>query len=131
VLAIRDLPEYVTYSTGLERFRDLLPAIAFGGLISLLTLTATATPKDLGLASYFGENSYLLARGRNVVNVILVDFRAFDTLGEITVLAVAAIGVYSLVKLRSRAQTPAPPGMSEFGGDTTISSPKPENGGKV
>ncbi len=108
VLAIRDLPGYVTHSTGMEKLRDFLPAMALGGLISLLTLTATAAPKNLRLASYFGDNSYLLAHGRNVVNVILVDFRAFDTLGEITVLAAAAIGVYSLVKLRARAHT-APP----------------------
>ncbi|MEM7348344.1 MAG: hydrogen gas-evolving membrane-bound hydrogenase subunit E, partial [Chloroflexota bacterium] len=39
-----------------------------------------------------------LAKGRNIVNVILVDFRALDTLGEITVLAVAAIGIYALLK---------------------------------
>ncbi|PKN62054.1 MAG: hypothetical protein CVU57_26130 [Deltaproteobacteria bacterium HGW-Deltaproteobacteria-15] len=130
VLAIRDLPEYVTYSTRLERLRDLLPSMALGGLISLLALTATASPKDLRLASYFGDNSYLLARGRNVVNVILVDFRAFDTLGEITVLAAAAIGVYSLVKLRGLGHTPAQPGAgsSEWGGDMTTRSSKPENG---
>jgi multicomponent Na+:H+ antiporter subunit A len=40
------------------------------------------------------------AHGRNVVNVILVDFRGLDTLGEITVLAVAGMGVYGLLKLR-------------------------------
>jgi multicomponent Na+:H+ antiporter subunit A len=39
-------------------------------------------------------------QGRNVVNVILVDFRALDTLGEITVLAIAAVGVYALLKMR-------------------------------
>ena len=41
-----------------------------------------------------------LAYGRNVVNVILVDFRGLDTLGEITVLSVAAAGVWALLKLR-------------------------------
>ena len=41
-----------------------------------------------------------MGQGRNIVNVILVDFRGFDTLGEITVLAVAGIGVYSLIRLR-------------------------------
>jgi multicomponent Na+:H+ antiporter subunit A len=46
------------------------------------------------------EHSVSAAHGRNVVNVILVDFRAADTLGEISVLAVAAVGVYALVKLR-------------------------------
>ena len=42
------------------------------------------------------------AKGRNVVNVILVDFRALDTLGEITVLAIAALGVFALIRLRHK-----------------------------
>ena len=49
-----------------------------------------------------------LAHGRNIVNVILVDFRGFDTLGEITVLAVAGIGVYALLRLRPRKEDEAP-----------------------
>jgi len=48
--------------------------------------------------------SLALANGRNVVNVILVDFRGFDTLGEITVLATAAIGVVALLRLRAPAK---------------------------
>jgi multicomponent Na+:H+ antiporter subunit A len=47
------------------------------------------------------EQSLPAGHGRNVVNVILVDFRALDTLGEITVLAVAALGVYGMLKPRS------------------------------
>jgi multicomponent Na+:H+ antiporter subunit A len=68
--------------------------------MTALVLIVTAEPGRSRLAPYFAENSLLLAKGRNVVNVILVDFRALDTLGEITVLAVAAIGVYTLLKLR-------------------------------
>jgi multicomponent Na+:H+ antiporter subunit A len=45
-----------------------------------------------------------LAKGKNVVNVILVDFRGIDTLIEITVLIVAAIGVYGLLKLRLKTR---------------------------
>ena len=52
------------------------------------------------ISEYFIDNSLSLGHGRNIVNVILVDFRGFDTLGEITVLAVAGIGVYALLKLR-------------------------------
>ena len=52
------------------------------------------------LKKYFAEASLPEGKGRNIVNVILVDFRAIDTLREITVLAVAAIGVYALLKLR-------------------------------
>jgi multicomponent Na+:H+ antiporter subunit A len=46
------------------------------------------------------EQSVPAAHGHNVVNVILVDFRAIDTLGEITVIALAGIGVHALIKLR-------------------------------
>jgi multicomponent Na+:H+ antiporter subunit A len=99
VLVLYRLPRYVDYSTTLERVRDAVPAVAAGAVITLLTLAATAGPVDRSLSSYFSANSYLLAKGRNIVNVILVDFRAMDTMGEITVLAVAALGVYSLLKL--------------------------------
>jgi multicomponent K+:H+ antiporter subunit A len=46
------------------------------------------------------------AGGKNIVNVILVDFRGFDTFGEITVLAVAALGVANLVKMARREKSP-------------------------
>lgn len=100
VLVLYRLPRYVRYSTTPERIRDAIPALAAGALISALILAATAAPMRSRLSTYFAENSLLLAKGRNIVNVILVDFRALDTMGEITVLAVAAIGVYSLLKLR-------------------------------
>jgi len=50
------------------------------------------------------ENSAGLAFGKNIVNVILVDFRQLDTLGEIFVLALAAVGVYSMIKLKAEDQ---------------------------
>jgi multicomponent Na+:H+ antiporter subunit A len=68
--------------------------------MGLLVLVVTALPKDSRLTPYFADFSYELAHGRNVVNVILVDFRSFDTMGEITVLGIAAIGVFGLLKLR-------------------------------
>ena len=46
------------------------------------------------------ENSFIKAHGKNVVNVILVDFRALDTLGEISVLIIAAMGVLVLLKTK-------------------------------
>jgi multicomponent Na+:H+ antiporter subunit A len=70
-------------------------------MMTLLVLVITSTPLVSRLTPYFAENSYTLAYGRNIVNVILVDFRGIDTLGEITVLAVAAIGVFALMKLRT------------------------------
>jgi multicomponent Na+:H+ antiporter subunit A len=66
----------------------------------VLVLAATALPLDSALRDFYASNARPLAHGRNVVNVILVDFRALDTLGEITVLGLAAIGVLALLKLR-------------------------------
>jgi len=49
------------------------------------------------ISDYFMKNSLPGGGGANVVNVILVDFRGFDTMGEITVLAIAAVGIYALL----------------------------------
>lgn len=98
VLIFRRLPEFRTISTRLQRTADAFMAIAAGLLVSVLALLAARSTPDGALARWFGEQSYLEGHGRNVVNVILVDFRAIDTLGEITVLAIAAIGVLALLR---------------------------------
>jgi multicomponent Na+:H+ antiporter subunit A len=100
VLVVYRLPRFAPFSGRRARVRDALLALLAGALMTALVLTATAVPRQSHLASYFAENSWTRAQGRNVVNVILVDFRALDTLGEITVLSVAAIGVYALLRLR-------------------------------
>lgn len=71
-----------------------------GVSVTLILLAITAHPPDRQLADYFEENSYSLAHGLNIVNVILVDFRAFDTFGELTVVLLAAIGAWALLKRR-------------------------------
>ncbi|MGB4360945.1 MAG: hydrogen gas-evolving membrane-bound hydrogenase subunit E, partial [Rhodoferax sp.] len=58
---------------------------------------AVLTRSNDGLAGFFLENSVPGGGGGNVVNVILVDFRGFDTFGEITVLAIAAVGIFALL----------------------------------
>jgi multicomponent Na+:H+ antiporter subunit A len=69
------------------------------GLAVAATLGAVlAGPLDPRLATWFGETAVPAAHGRNVVNVILVDFRALDTLGEIAVLAIAAFAVVALLR---------------------------------
>jgi multicomponent Na+:H+ antiporter subunit A len=94
------LPRFATYTRKVTRYRDALVALAAGAMMTLLVLVITSTPLISRLTPYFAQYSYPLAKGRNIVNVILVDFRGIDTLGEITVLAVAAIGVFALMKLR-------------------------------
>ncbi len=102
VLVLYRLPKYLQLSDLSSRIRDGVIAISFGLLITFLALEVLAEPVNRETSKFYAENAYLLAKGKNVVNVILVDFRGFDTLVEITVLVIAAVGVYSLLKLRLR-----------------------------
>ena len=75
----------------------LAVALAVGGFVTLSVLVATQARTGPAASQAYLDQSYDEAGGRNVVNVILVDFRGLDTLGEITVLAVAAMGIASMV----------------------------------
>jgi multicomponent Na+:H+ antiporter subunit A len=77
-----------------------LLAVSIGTLITALVLAVTRTELDRSLTNFFEANSYIAAHGRNIVNVILVDFRSFDTLGEITVVALAGLAGYALIQRR-------------------------------
>ena len=101
VLVLFRLPRFQELSSRLVRVRDAVVAGAFGVLVTMMLLTVhqTALPGER-ISEYLAANSYLLANGRNIVNVILVDFRALDTLGEIFVLALAAIGVNAMIRCR-------------------------------
>jgi multicomponent Na+:H+ antiporter subunit A len=101
VLVLHRLPHFTLLSTPASRVRDILVALSIGGIMTLLVLLAISQPLTPHISSWFLEQSLPAGHGRNVVNVILVDFRALDTLGEITVLAVAALGVYGLLRPRT------------------------------
>lgn len=100
VLVLLKLPGLKHYSTPGQRTLDAVVAASFGLMMTLLVLAAQEQNWAPSIASYFVEQSYPEGKGRNIVNVILVDFRALDTLGEIFVLGLAAMGVYSMIKLR-------------------------------
>ena len=102
VLVLYRLPKYLVLSDYKQRIRDGILACSFGGLISVLALEVLAQPVNEEISKFYAENAYILAHGKNVVNVILVDFRGTDTMVEISVLAIAAIGVFALLKLRLR-----------------------------
>ena len=80
------------------RLRDGLIAGASGLFIGGLLLSVAIMATAPSLREYFAEFGPTLGHGRNIVNVILVDFRGFDTLGEITVLAIVALTVYALMR---------------------------------
>ena len=113
VLVLYRLPKFARLSSRRVRVFDAVVAALSGAMMTLLMLLVSTHTSSAGLARYFAENSYPAANGRNIVNVILVDFRGIDTLGEITVLSIAAIGVVSLIRLaikRPSRQRAAAPG---------------------
>tara|TARA_R110001592_G_scaffold103298_2_gene291171 strand:+ start:38988 stop:41690 length:2703 start_codon:yes stop_codon:yes gene_type:complete len=76
--------------------RDFIIALLFGSVIGTICYALLTRPLD-SISDFFLENSLTGGGGTNVVNVILVDFRGFDTLGEITVLGIAALGIFKLL----------------------------------
>ena len=98
MFVILKLPALKHISRRATRLRDGLLAIVFGGLVTILLLKAVNIQFDHAISAQLADWSYVEAKGRNVVNVILVDFRALDTMGEIVVIAIAAIGIAALVK---------------------------------
>ncbi|MEE1658262.1 monovalent cation/H+ antiporter subunit A [Microvirga sp. CF3062] len=81
-----------------RRARDLMLALAAGTGMTLIVYAMLTRPIPDTVSRYFVENAYSEGGGRNIVNVILVDFRGFDTFGEIVVLAVVAITIFSLLR---------------------------------
>ncbi|WP_134089946.1 putative monovalent cation/H+ antiporter subunit A [Olivibacter sp. XZL3] len=103
VLVLFRLPPFLNLANRRDRIRDWLLASSFGAIIALITIQAMNQPFDDAVSKFYGENAYVLAKGKNVVNVILVDFRGIDTMFEVVVLSIAAIGVVSLLKLKLKA----------------------------
>jgi multicomponent Na+:H+ antiporter subunit A len=106
VLVLRRLPAHFT-DRPLTRRRywrmaiGALVAAAVAGFMIVSTSARTATP----VSATYPQEAVAFGGGRNIVNVTLVDIRAWDTMGEIAVLVAAATGVASLVFIRSRTST--------------------------
>ncbi|MDQ3394103.1 MAG: putative monovalent cation/H+ antiporter subunit A [Bacteroidota bacterium] len=100
VLILHKLPLFKTYAPRNKKIPVLIISILFGAMMTYVLLLVTQEQLDSPLKEFFNTYSYTLGKGRNIVNVILVDFRALDTLGEITVLGIASLGIYSLLKLK-------------------------------
>lgn len=92
-----------------QKIYDIAIAGGCGAALGLLLLKVTQLPFDTTLSVFFTENSRVIAHGRNIVNVILVDFRGLDTLGEIAVVMVAGLAILALIRVRSgRTRTHVP-----------------------
>ncbi|MGO1244024.1 MAG: putative monovalent cation/H+ antiporter subunit A [Sphingobacterium sp.] len=103
VLVLYKLPPFINLTTRWVLVRDAILALGFGAILALIALRILYEPNTTEIADFYGENAYLLAKGKNVVNVILVDFRGIDTMFETVVLAISALGVYSLIRLRLKS----------------------------
>lgn len=97
LMSLSLLPQLTPYeSSPTRRWRDAVIAVC-GGLGVATVAWLVMTRDHNSISWFFIQQSIPLGGGTNVVNVILVDFRGFDTFGEITVLGIAAIGVLSLM----------------------------------
>lgn len=82
------------------KLTNAVVSVGVGAIVTLIALSAHSNKIFKSISQYYIENTYTEAAGKNMVNVILVDFRGFDTLFEITVLAIASLGIFGMIRLR-------------------------------
>jgi multicomponent Na+:H+ antiporter subunit A len=90
-----------------NRARNLFNAVlslSIGLLVATVLMGVLTVPLDRSLTDFFEDYSYIAAHGRNIVNVILVDFRSLDTLGEICVVVLAAWAGVALMRSRKKEE---------------------------
>jgi multicomponent Na+:H+ antiporter subunit A len=106
LLCFYHLPKLRKENTKLTfKLTNAIIAVGVGALMTLIALSVSGSKLFDSIADYYLKYSYELAGGKNVVNVILVDFRGFDTMLEIVVLGIASLGVYSLIRLKLTTDT--------------------------
>ncbi|MCF6138003.1 Na+/H+ antiporter subunit A [Pseudalkalibacillus berkeleyi] len=88
-----------------SRIVNMAISISVGVLVTMVAIASHSSKKFETIAHYFIKESHHLGGGDNVVNVILVDMRGLDTLFEITVLGIAALGIYAMIRLRKEEET--------------------------
>jgi multicomponent K+:H+ antiporter subunit A len=107
LLALHFLPQRIrNFSSPNRIIRDASLAVLIGGVVGTITFALITRPLE-SISGYYIDNAKALGGGTNIVNVILVDFRGFDTYGEISVLAIAAIGIGILVERMRPIQSDA------------------------
>lgn len=123
VLILYRLPPFARFSSKGQRIRDAVVSLSVGALITTLVLVSVSFVQPSLLTPFFAENSVPEAYGRNIVNVIIVDFRGLDTLGEITVLGIAAPGVYVLLRVAAQRKVDLTATM-----ETELAADRPQEG---
>ncbi|QRV14300.1 hydrogen gas-evolving membrane-bound hydrogenase subunit E [Haloterrigena salifodinae] len=102
LLVIEEIPEYYEVSLG-KYARDAVVSLAVGAtaFITVLVTTDARPEGSTDIARAYAEQAVPEGGGTNIVNVTLVDFRGFDTMGELIVVAMAAISILTLIVMRS------------------------------
>ncbi|MBU0905731.1 MAG: DUF4040 domain-containing protein, partial [Firmicutes bacterium] len=101
LLAFYHLPRLNRHENRMRfRLGNALVAIGVGVTVTIIALSAHSQKLVPSISSYYEDTVYSEAGGGNIVNVILVDYRGFDTLFEIAVLAIASLGIIAMIKLR-------------------------------
>jgi len=104
MLIIHRLPRHHLLDNDSRRFFHIGVAALFGCMMTLILLSVESAESVSGFKNYYLENSLPVGKGQNVVNVILVDFRALDTLGEVTVICITALGIVALNQLNLKSE---------------------------
>lgn len=100
ILVLDKLPEFYGEIKTFQKITDGLLSLTVG-LTAFVTVLVSTAADPVKISDYFIENSVGKGGGSNIVNVILVDFRGFDTMGEITVVSMAALSVVTFIAMRS------------------------------
>jgi multicomponent K+:H+ antiporter subunit A len=123
------MPVPLSLATRLQRLRDLILAVLAGLGMMLLSYAVMMRPAGQTVGAYFLDRAYTEGGGTNVVNVTLVDFRGFDTLGEVTVLAIVALTVFALLRrFRPAPDSIAPPMQQQIQRKFDVAAPDREVG---
>ena len=100
VIVLIHLPNIEGGEPVFSRVRDAVVATGVGAIVTTIAFAALSFPLDRSVSEFMANNSYTEAQGSNIVNVILVDFRGIDTMGEVIVLTMAALGVFVMMRMR-------------------------------
>lgn len=103
-IILNRMPKNVAFPLEARKVLITVISILFGLIMTLALFSLQQYEPDPTLKNFYLQNSTLRGHGENVVNVMLVDFRAFDTLGEIIVLCMTAIGVVALINLKTKEE---------------------------
>lgn len=101
LLAFYHLPKAYRHKERMPfKLKNFIVALSVGIMVTLVALSAQSQKLIPSISQYYKDTVYTKAGGGNIVNVILVDYRGFDTLFEITVLSIAGMAILGMIKLR-------------------------------